>query len=253
MEDNPPQLVESGDLTSVTDAPGEPALPGEPPVRRLVAALLATARRPSRATFARWMVIVEPTWVAPLLAVVVALDMLSGIMATLANPFIQRSVSQTAYYRFGLPMATDRLLYALVFFPLIELIEFALLMFAVGALLPVEQGTLKKRAFQVARPYLLALIINGVVTLLLLQPLDALGRIGLGQESPLGLIPICLSLPVAIYLIPVYLNALAAGSGRSRWLLVGVASLAYLATYLFVWYGLGVILYRFGIHMAVPF
>jgi len=126
-------------------------------------------------------------------------------------------------------------------------------MLFVAALMPAERGSLKERAILVARPYLLAVLINGLISLLISQPITAIQRTPVGQVPLAFLVTESISLATFIYYLVAILNALAAGSGRSRWLLFGVWLLAVLITAFVVPYSMGALLYPFGIHVAVPF
>src|SRR6185312_6512390 len=94
-------------------------------VERLIQALLAIARRPSRGAFATWMRIVEPAWIPRLLLALVALDMLSGLAGLAISQLIAPPDPSPPPYRFGVPSLADRLIYALIVFPLIDLLILA--------------------------------------------------------------------------------------------------------------------------------
>jgi len=244
--ENSPQLA--------TPTPEDPidALTGSAP-QRLGTALFAVAKRPSRAAYAYWMRVVEPGWILPLLGVTLVIGMLNGIITAIIEAFLQKPVSHPIYYRFGAPSFADRMIYALFVSPLFGLCEFALLMLFVAALMPAERGSLKERAIQVARPYLLAMLINGLITLLVFQPITVIQRTPVGQIPLMFLVTESIILATFIYYLVALLHALAAGSGRSRWLLFGVWLLAVLITAFVVPYSMGALLYPFGIHVAVPF
>ena len=197
------------------------------------------------------MRVVEPGWIVPLLLLTVGLDMLNGVIGLVARSLLKMPGAHPIHYLFGAPSLLDQLIYALVIFPLLDLIVLALTVFLVAVLMPRNQGSLQARARRVLRPYLLALIINGIISALFFQPLSVFGETGLGQNPLVSLMFSCIQLPIYIYLFAVILNALAAGSGRSRWLLFGIYVLAFIIGALVVWNGLGALLALVGIHIPV--
>jgi hypothetical protein len=199
------------------------------------------------------MRVVEPQWIVPLLGVTLVIGMLNGVIGAFVGTITQAPASHAVYYRFGAPSLADHLIYALFISPRFELFEFALLMLFVAALMPAERGSLKERAIQVAPPYLLAVLINGLISLLISQPITAIQRTSVGHNPLVFFVTESIVLATLIYYYVVILNALAAGSGRSRWLLFGVWLLAVLITAFVVPYSMGALLYPFGIHVAVPY
>ncbi|HEX5156679.1 MAG TPA: hypothetical protein VFW17_05640 [Ktedonobacterales bacterium] len=246
--ENTPQLA------MPTPTPEDPieALTGSA-FQRLGTALVAVAKRPSRAAYATWMRVVEPGWIVPLLGVTLVIGMLNGMMSAVEETFLRAPASHRVYYRFGAPSFADHMIYSLFISPLFGVIEFALLMLFIAALMPAERGSLKERAIQVARPYLLAEIVTGLIFLLIFQPITVLGRTPVGENPLVGLVSSLVTLPILVYIIVAELNALAAGSGKNRWLLFGVWLLGGSIVAFIVPYGMGVLLYPFGIHVAVPF
>ncbi len=221
--------------------------------QRLGTALVAVAKRPSRAAYACWMRVVEPGWIVPLLGVTLVISMLNGVISAFVQTYLRAPASHTVYYRFGAPSFADRIIYALFIGPRFALFEFALLILFVAALVPAERGSPKARAIQVARPYLLAEIVNGFISLLINQPATVIQQTPLGKNPLVFFVTECIILATLIYYLVSLLNALAAGSGRSRWLLFGAWLLAALITVFVVPYAMGTLLYPFGIHVAVPF
>jgi hypothetical protein len=222
-------------------------------LQRLGTALVAVAKRPSRAAYATWMRVVEPGWILPMLGMNLAFGVLNGVIEALVDKYLRAPATHTVYYRFGVPSFADRIIYALAIAPLFGLIVFVSLIFLIASLMSAERGTLKERAFQVARPYLLAEIIIGLVLLFINQPITILGLTPVGQNPLVILITLPINLAILIYYLASLLNALAAGSDRSRWLLFGVWLLISLITVFVVPYGAGALLYHVGIHVAVPF
>lgn len=220
-------------------------------VQRLFEAIIAVARRPTRAAFATWMRVVEPSWILPLLVTLAVLDALNAAISTALQVAITPPGSTALHYRFGAPSLLDRIIYGLVFPPLADLMSFALIVLLIAALMPSEQGSLNERAIQVARPYLLAQLLTGLINLIIGQPAFALGRTALGQIALVDIALSVLNLATGIYFLIADLNALAAGSGKSRLLIFSISMLAGVAIVLIGWYGLGMLLYQFGIHLPI--
>ena len=85
------------------------------------------------------------------------------------------------------------------------------------------------------------------------QPITVLGLTPVGQNPLVILITLPINLAILVYYLAALLNALAAGSGRNRWLLFGVWLLVSLITVFVVPYAMGALLYPLGIHVAAPF
>lgn len=234
-----------GESESVTEAPHRSSL------HRLSDAVLAVAKCPTRAEYTTWMPVVKSVWILPLLLLLVGLNILDGVITSVIRTLLITPGTHDIPYRFGTPSFIDQLIYALVISPLIGVISLAVVIFLGAALMPAEKGSLKDRAFQLARPYLLALVVVSLITLLISDPLFVLGLTALGQNPLIGIVVSLANLATAIYFLIATLNALAAGSGRSRWLLFGVSVLAGIVSVAIGWYGLGILLYRFGIHLPV--
>lgn len=222
-------------------------------LEQCVEALLAIARRPSRSAFATWTRVVEPAWIPRLFLALVAFDMLSGLAGLAISQFIAPPDPSPPLYRFGVPSLADRLIYALIVFPLFDLLVLALVVFGSAVLKPAEQEqvSVRERARRILRPYLLGAIIAALVSLLIGDPLLAL------QYSPLGqglLAPILVLIApgaILIYSVVVLLNALAAGSGVSRWLLIVVMILGGIIGGVIGLFGLGALLALVGIHLPL--
>ncbi|HEU4783341.1 MAG TPA: hypothetical protein VFS83_08390, partial [Ktedonobacterales bacterium] len=82
-------------------------------LQRLGTALVAVAKRPSRAAYAYWMRVVEPGWIVPLLGVTLVIGMLNGVISAFVETYLRAPASHTVYYRFGAPSLADRIFYAL--------------------------------------------------------------------------------------------------------------------------------------------
>jgi len=189
----------------------------------------------------------------PLLGATLVIGMLNGVISAFVETYLRVPASHAVYYRFGVPSLSDRMIYALAIAPLFGLIVFVSIIFLIASLMSAERGSLKERAFQVARPYLLVEIINGLILLFINQPITAIQQTPIGNNPLAFLILAPLTLATLVYYSVAILNALAAGSGRNRWLLFGAWLLISLITVFVVPYGVGALLYHFGIHMAVPF
>lgn len=235
---------------------GDPGNPSEAPHRsafqRLAEAVVAIAKRPSRAMFATWMRIIEPAWIAPLVVTVVGLGFIDsaislGIRALLASP------SSTAiHYLFGAPSMQDQVVNWLVVNPLLGLLNLAVAIYLVAALIPAQQGSFNERALQVARPYLLSQMVISGVNIVIGEPLFALGLTAVGENPLVGFVIAVINLAIGVYGLIASLNALAAGSGRGRLLIFGVVILAGSAIFLVAWVGLGALLSVVGIHLPIP-
>ena len=216
-------------------------------------ALLAIARRPSRGAFATWARVVEPAWIPRLLLALVALDMLSGLAGLAISQLIAPPDPFPPTYRFGVPALADRFIYALIVFPLFDLLVLALIVLGAAVLKPTgqEQVSVRERAQRILPPYLLGAIIAALVTLLIGDPLLALQYSPLGQGLLAPILAVIGPAAIFVYSVIVLLNALAAGSGVSRWLLIVVLILGGIiggATGLF---GLGALLTLVDIHIPL--
>ena len=228
-----------------------PDTPNRPAINRLAEAVIAVAKRPSRAAYATWMQVVEPEWILPMLALAGGLYILNGVISLLIGAFLMTPNATSARYQFGPPSPPDFLIFYIVISPLLYLTSFALLMFLVARLMPAERGTLQQRVIQVARAYLLEEIVTSLITLLVNQPVSILRNTGLGHNPLVNAVAGAIEVATAIYFFIAVLNALAAGSGRSRWLLFAIWILSALAPGALIWYGLGALLSLVGIHLPV--
>jgi hypothetical protein len=144
-EDSHPYLAPP-DAVSVDITDTAPEAMHRSVVLRLGEAIIAVARRPTRATFATWMRVIEPPWILPLLVTLVVLDTLNDSISAAIQASIMTSGATTLHYRFGVPSLLDRVIYGLVIPPLVDLMSFALIVLLIAALMPSEQGSLKERA-----------------------------------------------------------------------------------------------------------
>lgn len=236
-----------------TDVTGAvPEAPDRSVIRLLGEAVIAVAKRPSRATYATWMRVIKPAWILPLLAVLVLLDIFNTAIATAIEIETMAPGASAIHYRFGAPSPFDWVIYILVISPLVGLLSFALPVFLIAALIPAEQGSLKERAIQVARPYLLTQFVVTCISLFMSQPEFALRRTAFGQSALVNFVlTVVLDLAIAIYVLVATVNALAAGSNKNRLLIFGIATLTSSISLLIGLYGVGVLLFRFGIHLPV--
>ena len=221
-------------------------------LERLGTALVAVAKRPSRAAYATWMRVVEPGWIVPLVITAVCLGMLDSVISVCVRTLLTTPGSGSPHYLFGAPSLRDWIVNGLVANPALGLLSLAVTVYAVALLTPAERGSLNGRAFQVARPYLLAQIVVSGINIVIGEPAFALGLTPLGQDSLLGLVVIALNLAVGLYALIASLNALAAGSGRGRLLIFCVVGLVAAAAFLIVWIGLGALFSLVGIHLPIP-
>lgn len=244
-------------------SPQAPDLPHESPsarhedeyrsgVERCVQALLAIARRPSRGAFATWARIVEPAWTPRLVLALVALDMLSGLAGMAISQFIAPP-DPTPSALFGVPSPADRFIYALIVFPLTDLLIVALVVLGAATLKPAgqEQVSIRERAQGILRPYLLGAILAALVTLLIGDPLLALQYSPLGQGLLAPILAVIGPAAIFVYSVIVLLNALAAGSGVSRWLLIVVLILGGIIGGAIGLFALGALLALVGIHIPL--
>jgi hypothetical protein len=212
-----------------------PDAPDGPGVRLFIRAVLAVARRPSRATFAAWMRVVEPAWIPRLLLVDIALNMLTGLAGLAVGHFIASSSASPVNY--------------LVAFPLYNLIWLAVTVLGAAAPKPAgqEHVGVGESARQILRPYLLALIVVALTSLIINEPVAALQLSDVGRNPLVAILTSSISLATLIYWLVVELNALAAGSGVSRWALIIVLVLAAVVGGV-VWFGLVMLLSLAGVH-----
>lgn len=242
MENSPQLVPPEGPIETLTGSA----------LQRLGTALLAVAKRPSRAAYARWMRVVEPGWVLPLVITAVCLGLLDSIISLGIRTLLTTPGSTSPQYLFGAPSPLSWVINSLVVNPVLGLLSLAVTVYVVAALMSAERGSLNERAFQVARPYLLAQIVITVINIVIGEPAFALGLTGIGQDSLVGFVVIVLNLAVGLYTLIATLNALAAGSGRSRLLIFGVLIPAGFISFLAVWLGLGALLSLIGIHLPIP-
>lgn len=221
-------------------------------LQRLGTALFAVAKRPSRAAYATWMRVVEPGWIVPLVVAALGLGMLDSAINVGIRTLLTTPGSSTLHYLFGAPSLRDWVINALVANPVLGLVSLAVTVYIVALLVPAGRGSLNERAFQVARPYLLAQLVISGINIVLGEPAFALGLTTLGQDSLVGFVVILLNLAVGLYSVIASLNALAAGSGRSRLLIICVVVLVGAAAFLVVWLGLGALFSLIGVHLPIP-
>lgn len=217
----------------------------------IVAALFAVARRPTLATFAARMQTIEPGWIVPMMMVSIGLDALNATIGSIVQMHVEAHASHHIFFRFGAPTLLDRLIYSLITYPLTELLSLVIIVYVTAALMPVAQGSLQQRAFQIARLYLLAFILNGILYFVLGVIENPLRLTGLDVNPFVYGVTSLIEVTLSIYMLVAFLNALAAGSGKSRWLLFGILALSQVVGFIVDWYVLGFILFRIGIHLPV--
>lgn len=232
--------------------PNAPDAPNRPAAYRLAEAVIAVAKRPSRAAYATWMQVIEPGWLLPMVVVAVCLQLLDsavnlGIRATLAP-----RDSSSLHYLFGAPSLRDWGINALLINPVVALLNLVVAVYVVAMLIPAERGSLNQRAFQVARPYLLASIAISTINMVFGEPTFALGLTNVGQTPLVEFVITGINLAIGIYGLIASLNALNAGSGRSRLLIFVILVLVGGVTFLAAWIGLGALLSLVGIHLPIP-
>lgn len=249
-KDSPSQLALPG-AVSADIADTLPEATNRSVVQRLGEAIIAVARRPSRAAYATWMRIVEPAWIAPLVGAAVGLFLLDNAISLGIRTLLTAPGPATLHYRFGAPSSLDLVISSLVITPLIGILQLAATIYLVAALMPAERGRLNERAFQVARPFLLAQLVVTTINIVIGEPIFALGLTAVGKNPLVGLMIIALNLAIGLYALVAALNALAAGSDKSRWLLFGILALIGIVGILVGWYGLGALFYQFGLHLPV--
>ena len=93
--------------------------------------------------------------------------------------------------------------------------------------------------------------ISSIINIVIGEPVFALGLTTLGQNPLVGIVIAVINLAIGLYALVASLNALAAGSGRSRLLIFGVVILAGSAIFLVAWFGLGALLALVGIHIPI--
>lgn len=250
--DSSPQLAPP-EAVSADIADALPETPNRSAIQRLGEAIIAVAKRPTRAAYTTWMRIVEPAWIVPLVGAAAGLFLLDSAISLGIRTLLKARGPATAtlHYRFGAPSSLDLVINSLVITPLISILQLAATIYLVAALMPAERGSLNERAFQVARPFLLAQLVVTTINIVIGEPIFALGLTAVGKNPLVGLVIMALNLAIALYALVASLNALAAGSDKSRWLLFGIMALISIVGALVGWYGLGALLYQFGIHLPV--
>src|SRR6185312_6325902 len=127
---------------------GDPSeAPHGPPLQRLAEAVIAVARRPSRAMFATQMRIIEPGWIAPMLIASIGLFVLDSVISLGIRTLLITPHATSIRYLFGTPSLRDQVINALVINPLLGVLNLAVTVYMVGALTPAERGSLNERAF----------------------------------------------------------------------------------------------------------
>jgi hypothetical protein len=201
--------------------------------------------------FTTQMRVVEPGWIVPLLIASLGLFVLDSAISLGIRTLLAPPSSTTIHYLFGALSLRDQVINSLVINPLIGLLNLAVAVYVVGALTSAERGSLNVRALQVLRPYLLAQTVISIINIVIGEPSFALGLTTLGQNPLVGLVIAVINLAIGLYALVASLNALAAGSGRSRLLIFGVVILAGSAIFLVAWVGLGALLALVGIHIPI--
>ena len=184
--------------------------------QRLAEALIAVAKRPSRATYANWMRVVEPGWIVPLVITSIGLGLLDSAISLGIRTLLTTPGSASIHYLFGAPSLRDRVINSLVVNPTAGVAKSCGHGLRGRALMSAERGSLNERAFQVARPYLLAQIVISGINIVIGEPVV---RTGVDDSWPGftgGFVVIAvINLAIGLYALIASLNALAAGSGRS--------------------------------------
>jgi len=201
--------------------------------------------------FATQMRIIEPGWIAPMLIASIGLFVLDSVISLGIRTLLITPHATSIRYLFGTPSLRDQVINALVINPLLGVLNLAVTVYMVGALTPAERGSLNERAFQVMRPYLLAQIVISIINIVIGEPAFALGLTTLGQNPLVGIVVAVINLAIGLYAIVASLNALAAGSGRSRLLIFGIYVLVFIVSALVVWFGIGALLALVGIHIPI--
>jgi hypothetical protein len=202
--------------------------------------------------FATWMRVIKPGWIVPLLITSIGLLLLDSAISLGIRTLLTTPHSTSIRYLFGTPSLRDQVINSLVLNPLIGLLNLAVAVYVVGALTPAERGSLNERAFQVVRPYLLAQIVISIINIVIGEPVFALGLTTLGQNPLVDLVIAVINLAIGLYSLVASLNALAAGSGRSRLLIFGILVVIDTVSFLVVWFALGALLSVVGVHLPVP-
>ena len=228
-----------------------PDMSNRPAVYRLAEAVVAVAKRPSRAAYATWMQVIEPGWIRALVVIAVCLSLLDSAISLGIRTAMPAPGSSSIRYLFGVPSPQDWVINALVINPMLGLLNLAVAVYVVAALIPAERGSLNQRAIQVARPYLLAQIVISAINIALGEPAFALGLSSVGQNPLVGFVITLINLAIGVYGLVAWLNALSAGSGRGRLLIFSVLVLVGAVSFLAVWIGLGALLSLVGIHLPV--
>lgn len=92
---------------------------------------------------------------------------------------------------------------------------------------------------------------TALISLVINEPVTALQISGAGQIPFVAILASVVSLATLIYSLVVELNALATGSGVSRWALLIVYVLAAIVGGIVVVFGLGALLSLVGIHLPL--
>lgn len=92
---------------------------------------------------------------------------------------------------------------------------------------------------------------TALISLVINEPVTALQISGAGQIPLVAILASVVSLATRIYSLVVELNALATGSGVSRWALIIVYVLAAIVGGIVVVFGLGALLSLVGIHLPL--
>jgi hypothetical protein len=205
------------------------------------------AFRPSRRTFETLSAIADSRWVAASLLVSLALIYLSSALLWLAE-------------RAGLPVPSssttrpvqspgEAAVYQLLLTPATFVFGVLVTAYVVARFAPAARGSIDVRFQQVLRPYALALAPSQCATLIImLIPTSNASLTDTGHIA-LGCLNILVLLAASSYGVVVIVNALSAGSGRSRWVVFILSLLAIVPTLLVTQVVPAVLARPFGVHL----
>jgi hypothetical protein len=194
---------------------------------------------------------IEPEWVLPLLVVLYTLVALNTCVTSILPYIFGAGNVHSVAYIFGPPTLLGRFIYAFVLTPCAVMVELGIVVYIVAIFTSPTRAARRELASVVLRPYLLALLTIGIITFSVHLLTFCLRAVGLAQYAPVALVGSFLDLALTVYAYVASVNALAAVSRRSRWLLFAIVLLGIVEGDLLGWLLLGAVLAIFGIH-ALP-
>jgi hypothetical protein len=232
-----------------TPSAGPPAAPAARIT--LLRAWRDAALRPSRHTFETLAAVADRRWVVASLLVSLALLYLARALLWLVARAGLSASSSAATAR-PVQSPGEAAVFQFVLIPATFVVGVLATVYLVARVAPAARGVVGVRFQQVLRPYALAQVPSTCALLInTLLPTSNASLSGPGQTA-LGCFYVVVEVAAVSYIIVLTVNALAAGSGRSRWAVFLLSLLAGVLALLVTLVGPALLARPFGVHL-LPF